>query len=108
MAWRSGKISCGHYGEILKDLEFPKQDVDIVSRLILQKGAATDPERQVLEDLACLAFIEFDLVAFARTQTPDKLGDILRRTWGKMSSSAQELARSDAIPADARRLVETP
>ena len=106
--WRRAlaKFHAATTAKILNDLGFAASEMDKAARLIRTKGASADPERQALEDVACLAFFEFDLEAFTRGQTPEKLGNILRRTWRKMSPSAQELVRTEIILGSAWRLIE--
>ena len=56
-----------------------------VSELLIKKGLRSDPEVQTLEDAVCLTFLAVDLAAFAAKHPEDKLVDILRKTWSKMS-----------------------
>ncbi|KAK3299270.1 uncharacterized protein B0H64DRAFT_387930, partial [Chaetomium fimeti] len=53
-----------------------------------------DSETQVLEDVACLVFLDGQLEGFERTSEleEEKLVGILRKTWGKMSGRGRELA----------------
>lgn len=92
--------------EILLKVGYSQAESNTVAGLIQHKGAGSDADRQLLEDVACLTFFEFDLVAFARSQEREKMLDILRRTWRKMSPKAQAIARSDSIPGDARQLID--
>ena len=106
--WRGAlaRFHADTVAEMLKEIGFSGTEIDTVSRLIREKGPGSDTDRQVIEDIACLAFFELDLVAFAASQKSEKLADILRRTWRKMSPKAQAIARSDSIPRDAQQLIE--
>ncbi|KAI9043356.1 DUF4202 domain-containing protein [Aspergillus affinis] len=60
------------------------------------KGADADPETQVLEDVACLVFLDDQLEGFAgekgKEYGEEKMLGILRKTWAKMSERGRELA----------------
>ena len=47
---------------------------------------------QTLEDVICLVFLEFYFDKFSEKYAEDKLTDILRKTWNKMSTRGQESA----------------
>jgi hypothetical protein len=69
--------------------------------LLVRKNLADDAEGQTLEDAACLVFLQFELAEFAAKTEPDKMVDILRKSWGKMSPAAREAAlRLDLGPAE--------
>ena len=44
-----------------------------------------DPEGQTLEDAAALTFLDWDFAEFSAKTDEDKMVDILRKTWEKMS-----------------------
>lgn len=59
----------------------------------LRKEEDEDGEVQVLEDVACLVFLDGQLEEFeGGVGDEGKVVDILRKTWGKMSSRGRELA----------------
>lgn len=72
---------------------------------LVAKRLADDPEGQALEDAACLVFLETELAAFLREQPRDKVIDILRKTWKKMSPKGRELAPTIALAPEAEELV---
>lgn len=66
-----------------------------------------DDEAQILEDVACLVFLDDRLEEFEKGQSEEKVLGILRKTWLKMSPRGRELALNDIHMSDrARRLVE--
>jgi len=71
-----------------------------VGELLVKKGLRSDPEVQTLEDAVCLTFLEVDLAAFAAKHPDDKLIDILRKTWAKMSprGHARALELAQGLP----------
>jgi tRNAThr (cytosine32-N3)-methyltransferase len=86
-------------------------DVTLAARvavLVSKRAPTSDPEAQALEDAACLQFLACELEPFAGEHpdyTRDKFLDILRRTWGKMSPRARELALAIPLPAALQALV---
>ncbi|KAJ5777801.1 hypothetical protein N7520_001047 [Penicillium odoratum] len=63
----------------------------MVRKADLKKG---DPDTQTLEDVACLVFLDDQFDQFERDiADEEKIVDILRKTWGKMS----EAGRAEAL-----------
>lgn len=79
-------------GEILSDLGYPKNLVARVQALVRKERLKQDDEAQVLEDVACVVFLAHYLADFADKHRSDKLAEILRKTWSKMSPRARRAA----------------
>lgn len=63
----------------------------LVRKADLKRG---DPDTQVLEDVACLVFLDDQFDKFEKELgDEEKMVDILRKTWGKMS----EAGRAEAL-----------
>jgi hypothetical protein len=77
-----------------------------VARLVRKEGLGRDPETAVLEDAACLAFLELDLEAFAARHDEEDVLRILARTWRKMSPRGQEAALALELARPLRSLLE--
>jgi len=60
---------------------------------------------QTLEDVICLVFLQYYLADFAAKHPQDKVLDIIRKTWHKMSPAGQTAALALHLPADSRNLV---
>ena len=92
---------------MLRDVGYGDDVVERVRALLLKKGLRHDPEVQLLEDVACLVFLETELAAFAPRHDDAKLVDILRKTWGKMSprGHAAAMALAARLPPDLAALV---
>ncbi|OJJ74716.1 hypothetical protein ASPBRDRAFT_119065 [Aspergillus brasiliensis CBS 101740] len=69
-------------------------EAERVGRLIRKEGlkGGEDAEAQVLEDVACLVFLDDQFEAFQGKYDEDKVVDILRKTLKKMSERGKELA----------------
>lgn len=72
----------------------PEADIERISALISKKDLATNEETQVLEDVACLVFLDDQLDGFESKpdNDEDKVIRILRKTWEKMSPKGREMA----------------
>jgi hypothetical protein len=73
-----------------------------VKTLIRKRGIKTDVDVQLIEDTACLVFLEYHLGDFAGSQDPAKLIDIIRKTWRKMSEAGQQAALTIDFPDSVR------
>ncbi|TDZ74212.1 Cytochrome b2 [Colletotrichum trifolii] len=72
----------------------PQDDVDRVAALIRKENLSKDEETQVLEDVACLVFLDdqFDDFESKEEIDEDKIIGILRKTWAKMGEKGREIA----------------
>lgn len=78
-------------------------DDAFVSRLrdlILKRAIKTDPEAQALEDALCLVFLETQLAGLLAKTPPDKMRDIVRKTWAKMGEAGRAAALALPLPPD--------
>ena len=107
LAWRQ-KLYGMHAelaGEILREVGYDDATIARVGTLLRKKGLKTDPDVQLLEDVICLVFLEHYFADFSVKHDDDKVIDILRKTWAKMSPRGHEAAL--ALPlGEERRLVE--
>ena len=93
-------------GEVLEKVGYDAEAVKRVQSLIKKERIKHDPEAQLLEDTACLVFLEYEFADFAAKHDEAKLVDILRKSWGKMSPRGHEAALALRLPAPLRVLVE--
>ncbi|BFM11560.1 hypothetical protein R50072_17130 [Simiduia litorea] len=94
--WRTDLAK--HHAQITTDiLTDHKLDADLieeVAALLKKENLKSNPNTQILEDVACLVFLEFYLADFASKHSEEKLISIIRKTWRKMSESGQQTALS--------------
>ena len=93
-------------GDLLAQAGYEADTVKRVQSLIKKERIKHDPEAQLLEDTACLVFLESEFAAFAPKHEEAKLVDILRKTWPKMSPQGQQAALGLQLPGHLRSLVE--
>jgi len=107
LRWRkeSANAHAALAGEILARAGCSADTVQRVQALVKKERIKHDPEAQLLEDTACLVFLEFEFAAFAAKHDEAKLIDILRKTWAKMSPQGQAAALGLQLPAQLRALL---
>ncbi len=91
--------------EVLVRVGYDAQTVARVQQLLRKERLRTDPEVRILEDAACLVFLETQLEAFSRQHSEEKVLHILRRTWKKMSPLGLRLALGLELPEAAASLL---
>ncbi|BBL74989.1 DUF4202 domain-containing protein [Methylomagnum ishizawai] len=92
-------------GELMAGAGYPPEDVARVRAILSKRGMKTDPEVQLIEDVACLVFLEYYFLAFTATQDDDKLLGIVRKTWNKMSGTARNRALTLDFPDSVQPLL---
>jgi hypothetical protein len=93
-------------GAILREVGYDEATAARVEELLQKKNLKTDPEMQLLEDVICLVFLEHYFADFSKEHEPDKVVNILRKTWGKMSPRGHAAALALEMPPEARTLLE--
>ncbi len=108
LKWRTTlyKFHADEITNILRQVGYDEPTVARVASLVRKERIKTDPEAQSLEDVICLVFLENYFADFAAAHDEEKVINILRKTWKKMSPRGQQLALTLSIPQDAKRLLE--
>ena len=94
LKWREElkKMHANITGEILEQVGFDGQFVERVQKIILKKLIKKNEESQALEDTTCLVFLDYYFDEFAAKHSDEKIIDILKKTWVKMSDKGHEAA----------------
>jgi hypothetical protein len=94
LQWRKNlqKAHAQTLAQIMKSAGYDDETNTQSTDLILKKSFAKDPQGQILEDAACLLFLQFELAKFAAKTEAGKTIHVLQKTWQKMSESAQQIA----------------
>jgi hypothetical protein len=93
-AWRTylKKRQAELVEQICLDSGYSKEDSETVGSLIRKEDLKANEETMVLEDVACLVFLDDQFEAFEKEHDEDKIVRILQKTWGKMTERGHELA----------------
>jgi hypothetical protein len=92
--------------EILRSVGYDEETIERVRHINLKRGLRTERDVQTVEDALCLAFLQYELEEFAGRHPAEKVVDILRKTWRKMSERAHQAALSLSLPAGLGELVK--
>ncbi|MGZ8217859.1 DUF4202 domain-containing protein [Methylomagnum sp.] len=109
LRWRS--FLYGFHGdrvaELMEQAGYEPESIARVKAILLKRGMKTDPDVQLIEDVACLVFLEYYFLEFAASHQhePDKLIGIVRKTWNKMSEQARQRALAMAFPESIKPLL---
>jgi hypothetical protein len=76
------------------------------ARSSARSALKSDAEAQLIEDVACIVFLEHYVADFLAKTDADKLADILAKTWIKMSPRGRGEAGKLALPAPVKPLLE--
>lgn len=92
--WRTtlAKFHADTTADLMATAGYSEADQARVKFLLQKKSLKTDTEVQTLEDVICLVFIEHYLTRFAEKHSEEKLIDIIRKTWAKMSDTGHAAA----------------
>ncbi|MDA1314652.1 MAG: DUF4202 domain-containing protein [Acidobacteria bacterium] len=107
-AWRTelGRFHARTVGALLGTAGYEEQTIERVGALLRKEHLKTDPDCQTLEDVICLVFLENHFEEFAQQHDEEKLLNIVRRTWMKMSERGHKVALELRLPEAARSVVE--
>jgi Domain of unknown function (DUF4202) len=105
LTWR--KLLYGKQAERTRDLlvqaGVSSQQAEDAATWVSKTGLQTNPNTQLLEDAACLVFLENEIATFAAEHAHyprEKFITIVAKTWRKMSPAARDAAASiDLSPA---------
>jgi hypothetical protein len=94
---------------------YTSEEAEAVAALIRKEDLKQNEETQILEDVACLVFLDDQLEEFGKGDEEgadknmeikeDKIVDIIQKTWKKMSPRGQELALKLTMGERAKSLV---
>ncbi len=93
-------------GDIMMAAGYDAGDVERVGALVRKERLKSDPDAQMIEDVACVVFLEHYLGDFLAKTDEEKLAGILAKTWNKMSPLGRDEARKLALPAPVPVLLE--
>ncbi len=74
--------------EIMAEHGYGEEDQAVVSSILSKKNLKTDLKSQAVEDLACLVFLKFYAVDFAKDYDAEKVVNIIAKTLPKMSEAS--------------------
>ena len=108
LQWRADlkQFHARQAGAILTEVGYEAATITEVQNLIRKRNFPHDPASRVLEDALCLVFLDTQFMETLAKTGPDKMVQILTKTWKKMTPQAHAIALGLPLPAAARALVE--
>jgi hypothetical protein len=104
--WRQacGRMHGRRAAEIMAECGFPADECERVEIILTKRELRQDDDTQLLEDVACMVFLERYFADFYEQNVDydrEKWLRIVRRTWGKMSHRGHEAALklAEGMPA---------
>lgn len=107
LRWRTSlyRFHAEQVEQILLEVGFDEATIALVKKMVGKQGIKREPDVQLLEDVACLVFLEYYFPNFARQYDETKILDIVRKTWKKMSDSGHQAALSIPFPQELAELI---
>ena len=96
LKWRSdlSKFHAQKSSEIMLEAGYGSEIIDRVKQILLKQRIKADDEVQTMENALCLVFLEFQYDDLIQKLSREKMIDVLRKTWAKMSDPGREAALS--------------
>ncbi len=91
---------------IMEQAGYSPEACERVRQIILKKNIQGDPDTQALEDALCLIFLESQFEEMKRKTPDEKMIDIIRKTWRKMSEPGRKAALALKLPPEHETLIQ--
>lgn len=107
-AWRTdlGKFHARTAAAILYEVGYDDETISHVESILRKERLKTDLDSQLLEDVACMVFLDHYFEDFIDEHDEPKLVNIVRRTWAKMSDRGHAAALQLIMSERAQKIVE--
>ena len=108
LEWRKAlsRFHADRASEVLRSAGYDDGTIERVRAINLKRAITQDPDVQTMEDALCLVFLEHEAAEFAEKHPEEKVIDILRKTWRKMSERGRAAALALPLQSGVRALVE--
>src|SRR4030095_10463049 len=93
-------------GEILREVGYPEETIRKVQDINLKKSIK-DPDTQTIEDALCLVFLQYQFSDFLKKTPREKMPDIIKKSWAKMSPKAREFALKLPFSEEETKLIQS-
>ena len=90
---------------LMREEGYSEEEAERVRLLILKKHLGADPDTQTLEDALCLVFLETQFKDLKQKTADEKMTEVVRKTWKKMSAKARTEALRLPLDEPERKLL---
>ena len=91
---------------LMRDVGYPEAMVQRVRTIMGKRQLQDDAETQTLEDALCLVFLETQCADLRKKTSDEKMCEILRKTWVKMSPRGRAAALALPMSEAERQFIE--
>lgn len=107
LRWREDlkKMHAATVAEVMSAEGYSEAEISAVTRIVQKRGIAEDPDVQIMEDALCLVFLETQFDDLREKTPDDKMIEILRKSWSKMSPAGRNAALSLPLTESQKDLV---
>ena len=78
--------------ELMREVGYPQEQIARVQEIMGKRHLQDDLNTQTLEDALCLVFLETQFADLKQKTPDDKMKEIVRKTWKKMSEQGRRAA----------------
>lgn len=82
-----------------------REEAEKVGSLVRKEDLKTDEKTMVLEDVACLVFLDDQFEKFKDGYDEDKVIHIVKKTWVKMTDKGHDLALQIPMTDESKRII---
>ena len=90
---------------LMREAGYADDEIQRVRTIMGKRALPADPDTQTLEDALCLVFLETQFADLRKKTPEEKMRDVLRKTWMKMSAAGRAEALQLPLDEDARRFI---
>jgi len=107
LKWRKdlARFHADEASKVLRQVGYDEETIEAVRQINMKLGLQTAPDSATMEDALCLSFLEHEFSEFAAKYPDDKVIDIVRKTWRKMTERGHAAALSLSLEGRAKDLV---
>jgi len=99
LQWRTqlARFHADTAAQLLAEVGYEQESIDAVRRINLKQNLRSSSDMQTMEDALCLSFLAFEFDEFIAKYPPEKVLEVVHKTWQKMSERAREIALGLAL-----------
>ncbi len=107
LEWRTGlyRAHAARAAQLVAEAGYDAATIEATAKVIRKERLRGNPDAQTLEDALCLVFLETQLQLDWRRIDDDKMVEVLRKTWRKMSQAGRDAALGLQLDARERAIV---
>ncbi len=107
LQWRTqlARFHADTAARVLAECGYEQDLIEAVRRINLKQNLRSNPDVAVMEDALCLSFLQFEFDEFITKYEPEKVIEVVQKTWKKMSERGHRVALTLPFSAPGLELV---